>query len=104
MAGGKNHVCYKKLHDKYGPYVRIGSSCIFFSDVIDCLTSELKLGPNELSVTDVTAIPSILGMNGMPKGPSAFNLPVHICRILNSHYLAECGRSVLVSRTDDSGA
>lgn len=102
MAGGKNHVCYKKLHDKYGPYVRIGSSSLFWRDRLSYERTEL--GPNELSVTDVTAIPSILGMNGMPKGPSAFNLPVHICLVLNNHYLVQCGRSVLASRTDDSGA
>ena len=27
-------------------------------------------GPNELSILDVNAIPSILGQDGMPKGPS----------------------------------
>lgn len=24
MASGKNHIYYKNLHEKYGPYVRIG--------------------------------------------------------------------------------
>ncbi|EJD00159.1 high nitrogen upregulated cytochrome P450 monooxygenase 2 [Fomitiporia mediterranea MF3/22] len=49
MAKGKNHLMHKELHEKYGPYVRIG--------------------PNELSVVDVSAISSILGGDGMPKGP-----------------------------------
>ncbi|KAL5498761.1 hypothetical protein ACEPAH_2116 [Sanghuangporus vaninii] len=49
MAKGKNHIVLKKLHEKYGPYVRIG--------------------PNEISVLDVSAISGILGADGMPKGP-----------------------------------
>ncbi|EJD01469.1 cytochrome P450 [Fomitiporia mediterranea MF3/22] len=49
MASGKNHEWYKKLHEKYGPYVRVG--------------------PNEVSVVDADAISSILGSNGLPKGP-----------------------------------
>ncbi|KAJ6474484.1 cytochrome P450 [Mycena vitilis] len=48
-SGGKLHVYVKMLHEKYGPIVRIG--------------------PNELSITDVSLLPSILGPNGMPKGP-----------------------------------
>ncbi|KAJ7717068.1 cytochrome P450 [Mycena maculata] len=46
---GKLHLYVKGLHDKYGPVVRIG--------------------PNELSITDVSLLPSVLGANGMPKGP-----------------------------------
>ncbi|KAL5476717.1 hypothetical protein ACEPAI_2903 [Sanghuangporus weigelae] len=46
---GKYHVCLKNLHEKYGPYVRIG--------------------PNEISVLDVSVISSVLGADGMPKGP-----------------------------------
>ncbi|KAL5522514.1 hypothetical protein ACEPAG_8530 [Sanghuangporus baumii] len=49
MAKGKNHIVLKKLHEKYGPYVRIG--------------------PNEISVLDVSVISDILGADGMPKGP-----------------------------------
>ncbi|KAF8816493.1 cytochrome P450 [Phlegmacium glaucopus] len=47
--GGRAHIYYKKLHDKYGPIVRIG--------------------PNELSIINVELIPYILGPQGMPKGP-----------------------------------
>ncbi|KAJ7227446.1 cytochrome P450 [Mycena pura] len=46
---GKLHRYVKELHDKYGPVVRIG--------------------PNELSIIEVSLVPSILGVNGMPKGP-----------------------------------
>ncbi|KAF8968763.1 high nitrogen upregulated cytochrome P450 monooxygenase 2 [Flammula alnicola] len=46
---GKPFVHYKKLHDEYGPIVRIG--------------------PNELSIIDASKIPYILGASGMPKGP-----------------------------------
>ncbi|KAI9572920.1 high nitrogen upregulated cytochrome P450 monooxygenase 2 [Boletus coccyginus] len=43
------HHYRKLLHDQYGPIVRIG--------------------PNELSVTDKDMLPYILGSQGMPKGP-----------------------------------
>ncbi|KAJ7255067.1 cytochrome P450 [Mycena haematopus] len=46
---GQLHLYVKELHDNYGPVVRIG--------------------PNELSITEVSLLPSILGANGMPKGP-----------------------------------
>ncbi|KAF8560403.1 high nitrogen upregulated cytochrome P450 monooxygenase 2 [Imleria badia] len=46
---GKAHHYRKLLHDQYGPIVRIG--------------------PNELSVTDKDMLPYILGSQGMPKGP-----------------------------------
>ncbi|KAF5329576.1 hypothetical protein D9619_009005 [Psilocybe cf. subviscida] len=46
---GQPHVYYKRLHDQYGPIVRVG--------------------PNELSIIDASMIPTVLGSNGMPKGP-----------------------------------
>ncbi|EAU87606.2 high nitrogen upregulated cytochrome P450 monooxygenase 2 [Coprinopsis cinerea okayama7 len=46
---GKHHIQLKKLHERYGPIVRIG--------------------PNELSIVDKDLIPFILGAQGMPKGP-----------------------------------
>ncbi|KAG7090416.1 hypothetical protein E1B28_009535 [Marasmius oreades] len=46
---GKIHLKYKELHRRYGPIVRTG--------------------PNELSICDVDAIPSVLGKDGMGKGP-----------------------------------
>ncbi|KAF7378106.1 hypothetical protein MSAN_00234800 [Mycena sanguinolenta] len=49
VSRGNLHLYIQALHDKYGPVIRIG--------------------PNELSVTDISLLPSILGSNGMPKGP-----------------------------------
>ncbi|KAH7915810.1 cytochrome P450 [Hygrophoropsis aurantiaca] len=49
MWGGKQHVYRLWMHEKYGPIVRIG--------------------PNELSIVDKELMPSILGPQGMPKGP-----------------------------------
>ncbi|KAJ7266575.1 cytochrome P450 [Mycena rebaudengoi] len=46
---GKLYLYIQALHAKYGDIVRIG--------------------PNELSVIDVSLLPSVLGANGMPKGP-----------------------------------
>ena len=70
--GGRAHIYYKTLHDRYGPIVRIG----------ECLDWDLKmsfhglyfLGPNELSVVNVELIPYIFGPQGLPKGPSKINL------------------------------
>ncbi|KAF7344409.1 hypothetical protein MSAN_01922100 [Mycena sanguinolenta] len=45
---GYKHLYYKKLHDTYGPYVRVG--------------------PNELSVIDVVAVGQILSHGGLDKG------------------------------------
>lgn len=49
VHSGRRHIYLKQLHDKYGPYVRIG--------------------PNEVSFCDVNAIQPVLGTDGMPKGP-----------------------------------
>jgi hypothetical protein len=46
---GHQHLVFKELHDKYGPFVRTG--------------------PNELSMIDLDAITSVLGPAGLPKGP-----------------------------------
>jgi len=45
---GKRHLRVHELHKNYGPIVRVG--------------------PNELSVADATAIPTVLGSGGLPKG------------------------------------
>lgn len=37
MASGKNHVCYKNLHAKYGPYVRIGMPRVTTHEVVNLL-------------------------------------------------------------------
>ncbi|TEB33679.1 cytochrome P450 [Coprinellus micaceus] len=46
---GTYHQCVKELHEQYGPVVRVG--------------------PNELSIIEKNAIPHVLGVNGMPRGP-----------------------------------
>ncbi|GJJ08845.1 hypothetical protein Clacol_003064 [Clathrus columnatus] len=46
---GKSHLYFRELHKKYGPIVRIG--------------------PNELSITEAPLIPHIMGQQGMRKGP-----------------------------------
>ena len=67
MAKGKHHLLIKKLHEMYGPYVRIGklNTASSLPDVIHPLA-----GPNEISVLDASFISGVLGADGMPKGPS----------------------------------
>ncbi|KAJ7633029.1 high nitrogen upregulated cytochrome P450 monooxygenase 2 [Roridomyces roridus] len=47
-AGGKQHLYLKKIHDRYGPYVRTG--------------------PDELSIIDAAAVSQILNAGGLVKG------------------------------------
>ncbi|KAJ3518703.1 hypothetical protein NM688_g9401 [Phlebia brevispora] len=47
---GTQHVYVRQLHDKYGDIVRIG--------------------PNEISIRDVSLINAVMGTQGLPKGPS----------------------------------
>ncbi|KAI0265058.1 high nitrogen upregulated cytochrome P450 monooxygenase 2 [Gloeopeniophorella convolvens] len=47
-AGGKQHLRYRELHERYGNYVRVG--------------------PNELSIRDAAAISPVLGAGGLQKG------------------------------------
>ena len=77
--GGRTHIYYKNLHDKYGPIVRIGES--LFDILIESIFNWLYyvlLGPNELSIVNVELIPYIFGPQGLPKGPSKINLCVNI--------------------------
>ncbi|KAI0028043.1 high nitrogen upregulated cytochrome P450 monooxygenase 2 [Vararia minispora EC-137] len=46
---GDLHHWYRELHNQYGDVVRVG--------------------PNELSIRDTAAIPAVLDLNGLPKGP-----------------------------------
>ncbi|KAJ7633024.1 high nitrogen upregulated cytochrome P450 monooxygenase 2 [Roridomyces roridus] len=48
VAGGKQHLAWKRLHDKYGDFVRTG--------------------PNEISIVHFDAVKAILGTGGFPKG------------------------------------
>ncbi|KAF9254840.1 cytochrome P450 [Marasmius fiardii PR-910] len=45
---GRQHLINKELHDKYGPVVRVG--------------------PNEISTIDLSAVNAVLGASGLPKG------------------------------------
>ncbi|KAK7692347.1 hypothetical protein QCA50_003972 [Cerrena zonata] len=49
-SGGKRHLYIQQLHDRYGDAVRIG--------------------PNEVSIRDVSAINPLMGTAGWPKGPN----------------------------------
>lgn len=71
--GGQLHRYYKNLHDRYGPIVRVGAS--YFLLLLPNLRSNLVLGPNELSIIDKDSIPSIMGPQGMPKGPRKDAIP-----------------------------
>lgn len=60
---GRHHARVHRLHQEHGPIVRVG--------------------PNEISIADVSAITSVLGSSGLPKGdctPFCFVLnQVHPC-------------------------
>ncbi|KAF7333641.1 hypothetical protein MSAN_02407100 [Mycena sanguinolenta] len=74
---GKLHLYVKELHEKHGPVIRIG--------------------PNELSITDVSLLPSILGSSGMPKGPRM--MPFTMLDSSDSFSEVWDGR-IIISRTD----
>lgn len=65
---GKVHLYLKKLHDKYGPIVRIGKFYSVFTSA-GFANARVVQGPNELSIIEVDLLPHILGQQGMPKGP-----------------------------------
>ena len=76
--GGRAHIYYKELHDKYGPIVRIGESLFGIFTAIENVFSWLcVLGPNELSIVNVELIPYIFGPQGLPKGPCKITLSVN---------------------------
>ncbi|KAJ8087736.1 hypothetical protein PM082_006573 [Marasmius tenuissimus] len=50
---GQQHVAFKELHDRYGPIVRTG--------------------PNDISVSDSESVKSVLGADGLGKGPGYLN-------------------------------
>ncbi|KAL5529670.1 hypothetical protein ACEPAG_5655 [Sanghuangporus baumii] len=66
--GGKQHILFKRLHDQYGPFVRVG--------------------PNEVSIVDVDAVQSVFAIDGTRKGPQYVahykpNTPPNIVTIRN---------------------
>ncbi|KAJ7266574.1 cytochrome P450 [Mycena rebaudengoi] len=65
---GKLHLYIQALHAEYGDIVRIGETVsLVFMFLLNVL--RFLKGPNELSVIDVSLLPSVLGAEGMPKGP-----------------------------------
>lgn len=50
---GNHHRSVRELHQKHGSIVRVG--------------------PNELSISDVSALPAVLGSTGLPKGHCTFD-------------------------------
>ena len=74
--GGRTHIYYKKLHDEYGPIVRIGEG-ILISLIENVFNWLYVLGPNELSIVNVELISHIYGPQGLPKGPSTINLHIN---------------------------
>ncbi|CCM05245.1 uncharacterized protein FIBRA_07455 [Fibroporia radiculosa] len=69
-SGGRQYSYFYKVHKKYGPIVRIGApNSVLFELTFEANNSGWHPGPNELSIVDATLLPSILGANGMPKGP-----------------------------------
>lgn len=78
---GDQHRCLKRLHDRYGDVVRIGSNRHFPFQIYP-LTS--LSGPNELSIRDASLIHPVLGQGGLRKGPRTYmscsmlaNLPTY---------------------------
>ena len=72
---GKAHIYRKHLHDTYGPYVRVGELSSYLSG--KKFLESNSSGPNEISVCDASILNSVLGSEGMPKGPGAFIPFVH---------------------------
>ncbi|THH32433.1 hypothetical protein EUX98_g1786 [Antrodiella citrinella] len=70
---GQRHRYIQKLHEQYA------------SDTI-------RIGPNQLSIRDVTAISSIMGTKGLSKGPGESLNPFLRASALN-HYIAYDGRA-----------
>ena len=64
---GRLHLWYQRLHDQYGDVVRVGT--LTQPHLVDLPTHTALSGPNELSIRDATAIPAVLDVGGLPKGP-----------------------------------
>ena len=67
---GDQHRYIKRLHDRYGDVVRIGSNRHLPLEI--SLTYDALSGPNELSIRDASLIHPVLGQGGLRKGPRAF--------------------------------
>ena len=63
---GKRYLYFKALHDRYGPYVRIGRT----HGSQPRLASDETSGPITISIVDADTIVPIFGAKGLPRGPS----------------------------------
>lgn len=67
-AKGKQHLHFKRMHEKYGPIVRLGTFVAVVA-TLTCDEPQNTSGPNVLSIVDVDLLPSLLDL---PRGPSEF--------------------------------
>jgi hypothetical protein len=66
---GDQHRYIKRLHDRYGDVVRIGSNPRL---PLNLSTYYALSGPNELSIRDASLIHPVLGQGGLRKGPRVY--------------------------------
>ena len=64
---GRVNLYMKRVHEEYGDVVRIGRS--FGLRLFSVRSNGHDIGPNQLSIINADLIPSVLGVQGMPKGP-----------------------------------
>ena len=74
---GRQHIHYMNLHKKYGNVVRVGTS-LFALENRTRLNPKTELGPNEIMLSDVSAIAPLLGPGGWGKGKRAWRWPYRI--------------------------
>jgi hypothetical protein len=67
---GKQHVHYRNLHKKYGDVVRVGASSSTTRTPVGLSPNPVS-GPNEIMLSDVSAIAPLLGPGGWGKGSCA---------------------------------
>jgi hypothetical protein len=83
---GTYHQCVKELHEQYGPVVRVGAYETLIELPLMQKPMHTFLGPNELSIIEKNAIPHVLGVNGMPRGPRKFFLPTVSQHCINTPF------------------
>ena len=67
---GRQHIHYMNLHKKYGDVVRVGTSGFALKNRTRS-NPTTTLGPNEIMLSDVSAIAPLLGPGGWGKGKRA---------------------------------
>ena len=67
---GKQHVHYRNLHKKYGDVVRVGTLSFATRTPVSLNPNPIS-GPNEIMLSDVSAIAPLLGPDGWGKGSCA---------------------------------